>query len=608
MEELIGKVWHRWVTQYAIEAHTSAQINLSELKQQLTLFYRGVGGNAGKTIVAVQPRHINSTRRFIQRIAGSNQKHSVSWQDEETVNLPAYINYFPDSDLNKALYFWLTALAAKLPMVQHWFADNQRACAELLQQRPGLQKVYRQLVQASINKRLPLHGTQGNEILREQAIHKALVNPGSVTHLPQAKGEPQPVWLWLYPAPMRAVSVKAEDESVQAARAQTSKSKLLDTRKQATRIDDSKQTDGLLIFQAESLFSWSEQVDLDRCQEEDLDDDLQKAVEDLDIVTLSRQRRAGSAKIKFDLDLPAPQNDDLPLGDGILLPEWDFRKSSLVKDYCLVQPMLADQAAPMPVPEHLKSIASRLKRHFCLLQSQRSWHKHQSFGEEIDMDAWLKIVTQPVQDINRQDYYRSRLTRQRDVACLLLADLSMSTDAMITAEQSIIDVIKDTLLLFAEALNDAGDPFGIYGFSSVKNTQLRYHILKNFTEPYNDFTRGRIMATRPGFYTRMGAAIRQSTEILNLQQAKQRLLMVVSDGKPNDIDQYEGRYGIEDTRHAVLEAKRQGLQPFCVTIDSQANNYLPYLFGHKGYIIVNDVDQLPQILPRLYLKLTTATS
>ncbi len=608
MEELIGKVWHQWVTQHAVEVHASAQVNLLDLKQQLTLFYRGVGGDAGKMIVPAQSRNLNNTRRLIQRIAGTNQKHSVSWQDEETINLPAYINFFPDSSLNKALYFWLTALAAKLPVVQHWFADNQRACVELLQQRPGLKKVYQQLVLASIDQRLPLRDLQSNEILREQAIRKALADPGSVADLPQAKGEPQPVCLWLYSAPLRAVSVKADDKLEQAAHSTGSKSELVDSRKQAKRIDDSKQTDGLLIFQAESLSSWSEQVELDRCQEEDLDDDLQKAVEDLDIVTLSRQRRAGSAKIKFDLDLPAAQNDDLPLGEGILLPEWDYRKSSLTKDYCLLQPMLADQMVPVPLPEHLRPVANTLKKRFCLLQAQRSWHKHQSFGEEIDMDAWLRIVTQPVQDINRQDYYRSRLNRQRDVACLLLADLSMSTDAMITEQQCIIDVIKDTLLLFAEALNDAGDPFGIYGFSSVKNTQVRYHILKNFTEPYNDVTRGRITATRAGFYTRMGAAIRQSAEILKLQQSTQRLLMVVSDGKPNDIDQYEGRYGIEDTRHAILEAKQQGLQPFCVTIDDRASDYLPYLFGDKGFVIVNDVAKLPQILPRLYLKLTTANN
>ena len=168
-----------------------------------------------------------------------------------------------------------------------------------------------------------------------------------------------------------------------------------------------------------------------------------------------------------------------------------------------------------------------------------------------------------------------------------------------------IDMIRETMVLFAEALSGSGDPFAIYGFSSIKNKQVRYQMLKNFNEPYGDEARGRILAVKPGFYTRMGAAIRQSTEVsLKMQKAQQRLMLILSDGKPNDIDRYEGRYGVEDTRRAIQEAKLAGLQPFCVTIDEEGNDYLPYLFGDQGYAVVNDVTRLPQILPKLYLNLT----
>jgi len=605
MEELIGKVWNRLVMGHAVESHESAQINLLDLKQQLMLFYRGLGGEGGKMIVPAQEREFNNKRRFIQRIAGTNQKHPVSWQDNETVNLPVNMSFFPEEELNKALYFWLTALATKLPCIEHWFLDNQQACVELLQERPGFKKIYQQLVAALIKRRIPLNDLHGDERNREEAIRKALLKPGSIHHLPNAKGELQPVCLWLYPPPLRMVSVKAEDDEEQESHSKSKKITTVETRKQACRIDDSKETDGLLIFQVESLFSWTEQVELDRCQEEDMDEDLESAVGDLDIVTLSHQRRTGSAKIKFDLDLPAPVNDDLPLGDGMHFPEWNYHTSKFIHDYCLVQAMLSDEAESIVLPEHLRAVANKLKKRFSILKTQRNWQKHQSFGDEIDLDAWLRKITQPVQDINRQDYYKVRVTNQRNVACLLLADLSLSTDAMLTETQSVIDIIKDTLLVFAEALDDAGDQFGIYGFSSVKNTHVRYHIIKNFNESYSGLTRGRIMASKPGFYTRMGTAIRQSTEILKIQSSQQRLLMMISDGKPNDVDQYEGRYGLEDTRRAVSEAKQCGLQPFCVTIDNNANEYLPYLFGNNGFIIVNDVSKLPQILPHLYLKLTT---
>ena len=133
---------------------------------------------------------------------------------------------------------------------------------------------------------------------------------------------------------------------------------------------------------------------------------------------------------------------------------------------------------------------------------------------------------------------------------------------------------------------------------------MRYLLLKDFGEPYDDAARGRILAIRPGYYTRMGAAIRQSTTILLQQPAQRRLLLIVSDGKPNDLDHYEGRYGVEDTRQAVLEARRAGLIPFCVTIDRQAGDYLPHLFGRHGYTVAHGARRLPQVLTRLYAGLT----
>jgi nitric oxide reductase NorD protein len=102
----------------------------------------------------------------------------------------------------------------------------------------------------------------------------------------------------------------------------------------------------------------------------------------------------------------------------------------------------------------------------------------------------------------------------------------------------------------------------------------------------------------------MGAAIRHATTLLARQPSKQRLLLILTDGKPNDLDQYEGRYGIEDTRHAVLEARRQGLRPFCVTIDKNGNDYLPYLFGNSGYVVIRKPAELPHRLPLLYAQLT----
>ncbi len=116
--------------------------------------------------------------------------------------------------------------------------------------------------------------------------------------------------------------------------------------------------------------------------------------------------------------------------------------------------------------------------------------------------------------------------------------------------------------------------------------------------------RGRIEAIKPGYYTRMGAAIRYGTELLVKQPATRQLPLILTDGKPNDLDRYEGRYGVEDTRMAIYEARQAGLHPFCITIDKKASEYLPHLFGPGGYVVIRRPDELPTQLPMLYAQIT----
>ncbi len=200
--------------------------------------------------------------------------------------------------------------------------------------------------------------------------------------------------------------------------------------------------------------------------------------------------------------------------------------------------------------------------------------------------------------------YRDLQETTRDMSCLLMSDLSLSTDTFVDDHHRVIDVIRDSLFLFSEALSNSADRFALYGFSSRKRNPVRVHRIKDFEEKYNAQIRGRINAIKPGYYTRMGAAIRFATLQLEKQATVQRLMILLTDGKPNDIDQYEGRYGIEDTRQAVLEAKRAGIQPICITIDQQASNYLPHLFGAEAYVVIHRPSQLPKLLPMIYARMT----
>lgn len=601
MEEYIGSLWHKLITQRASFDHPSARVELSALNSELAVYFRALGGDAGKTIEVATARQTPVYQRLVDRLAGKLSL-TPAWQDERSLRLPASLAIFPEQALNEQAYFWLVALATQLPALRHWSHENQQATLQLLQRRRGLAQQYYRLAEAYCELRQNFFGQRISNT--ENKLQQALLAPGSVDYLPPDHDQHWPVQLWLYPSPLMQVGVSTDD-CLEDGNPSPQTSPQLDIgRKQAQRIDSKKDTDGLLIFRLESLFTWTEQVNVDRPEDEDVDDQAAAAAADLDIITLSRQRRASAGKIRFDMDLPAPANDDLRLGDGIRLPEWDFRKQQLRPAYCLLQPMLADDAPASPLPVELKSEVNRVKRYFAHLNPQTQRKNRQLQGDELDLNAWLQHITQPVKIQDTPACFRALKQQHRDLSCLLLADLSMSTDCGIDTQTRVIDVIRDTLLIFSEALNDTHDQLGIYGFSSVRNKHIRYHVLKNFNEPYSDHVRGRIMSIKPGFYTRLGSAIRQSMAVLGLQKSAQKLLLILSDGKPNDLDQYEGRYGIEDTRQAFLEAKQQGITPFCVTIDADANAYLPYIFGDQGYCIVSNPAQLARVLPKLYLRLT----
>jgi nitric oxide reductase NorD protein len=376
----------------------------------------------------------------------------------------------------------------------------------------------------------------------------------------------------------------------------------------AERTDMPNGKDGfLMMFRAESLFSWTEYINVNRPQDEE--DDLEsaaQAAEDMDSMTVARDSETSAAKLRFDLDLPPAGEDDTPLGEGISLPEWDYKKQLLQPDYCRLQEVVSQQIEPCELPPQLRRTAKRLRNQFQALAPTRTWLKGQQEGEEIDLDAWVRQEADLLSGTHpdNRGVYRAQVNQQRDLACLLLADLSLSTDAYASDHARVIDVIRDSLFLFSEALSATGDRFAMYGFSSLKRGNVRFNHLKSFNERYDSAARGRIAAIKPGYYTRMGAAIRHATALLAAQPQRQRLLLLLTDGKPNDLDRYEGRYGIEDTRMALHEARQQGLRPFCVTIDIEANEYLPHLFGAGGYAVIRKPEDLPKELPLLYAQMT----
>lgn len=640
MEEHVGLFWHRLITRAAGGHFPKAAVRLKDIEKVAGVFFRALGGDPGLRVAAATVDTHGARRSLLQRIAGADERIARGRMDIATLRLPPEIDALPERSLNRDLYLWLAALAAghgngdatrdaqveaalaPLPTgtfdteASRELRENQRATLRALQRWPGIEPRYRRLVDAVIAQRRNPAKLPAAEAERERLLRQAMHAPGSVAALPAlpVKAQPtQPVLLWLSDFRAKpAAGLAGSGSGAEAAEGGSTKPGR-DASQQAHRVErqeNAPEKHGMIIpFRAESLLSVAEFIKVKRSTDDDPDDNAADAAANLDHLSITRDNERVASKVRFDLDLPSAAEDDVVLGDGIPLPEWDYRKNLLREDHVRLNeltPSINDpRAAPCALPEHLRRTSRRLHRQFAALTPGRRWLKGQVDGTELDVDAVVRATTDRACGHHPSDQlYLSLEKRERDLACLALADLSLSTDAWVSSEARVIDVIRDSLLLFGEALMATGDRFALCGFSSVKRSNVRFHRLKDFDQRFDDRARGRIMAIKPGYYTRLGAAIRHATTILEKQTAARRILLILSDGKPNDLDLYDGRYGIEDTRVAIVEARSHGIVPFCVTIDREGASYLPHLFGPAGFAVIRQPDELPARLPMFYAQLT----
>jgi len=610
MEEHVGALWHRFITRAAQRHYPDAAVTLAEIEKTAGLLFRAFGGDPGLRVAPAAAIRHGARRRWLARVAGVGEKITPACRDLETLQLPAELALFPHRELNRDLYLWLIALAAAHDEVDPdapWWGQNQQGTLIALDRFPGLRSRYHCLATAVLELRIPPERLPPDEAAQENGVRQAMCEPGSVLELPAARRPPQPVPLWLYPPPPPTAGQSQRRDGDTKSGGGGNPAERDRQRRRAERVDlPERKSFFLAPFRAESLLSWAEFIRVNRATDDEPEPNAGQTADDMDMLSVTRDGSTTASRVRFDLDLPSASEDDFPLGPGIKFPEWDYRKRLLVPDYCCVQEMLARRAQPCELPPPLRRDAQRLRRQFEILRPGRGWRRAQPDGEDLDLDACVRHAADCASGEHSQErgLYRQLARQERDLACLLLADLSLSTDAWVNNKGRVIEVIRDSLFLFAEALAMTGDRFALYGFSSRKRHHVRVHRVKAFDERYTAMVRGRINAIKPGYYTRMGTAVRYATGLLNRQTTARRLLLLLTDGKPNDLDQYEGRYGIEDTRMALLEARREGLHPFCVTIDQEADDYLPYLFGKDSFVLIRHPEHLPRQLLLLYTRLT----
>ena len=225
-------------------------------------------------------------------------------------------------------------------------------------------------------------------------------------------------------------------------------------------------------------------------------------------------------------------------------------------------------------------------------------------GEDVDMDAAIRRVAERRAGVDPSDrIYDRRDKRERHVAVAFVVDMSGSTGRQLEGPRRVIDVEKEALVLFVEALEAIGDDYALYGFSGHGRHRVEMIVLKDFGDDRRHRTGRRIEAMMPLQQNRDGTAIRHVTQTLLRCPARHRVLMLLSDGRPLDGD-YGEEYALQDTRMALREARQQGIRPFCVTIDREASGYLKRMYGDIHYCVLDDVRTLPERLPRVYRRLT----
>ena len=292
-------------------------------------------------------------------------------------------------------------------------------------------------------------------------------------------------------------------------------------------------------------------------------------------------------------------------GYHITYDEWDFNKRSYKENFCKVYPKTLLKTN---IPYYKKTLAENnstlagLRKMLSTVNNKYQQQRRQTQGEEFDIDA----ITDLFVDVNSghtpsEKIYLSKRKKEKDLSILLLLDISLSSDAY-AAGNRVIDVEKQVSILFGEILDEFNIDFSIDCFYSKTRNHSTYLTIKDFDEPWNK-AKFKVGSVEPNGYTRIGAALRHSGAMLDKRNTKNKWVILISDGKPNDYDRYEGKYGINDVKQALRELNRKQINSYALAIEAQAKYYLPQMFGQNHYQILTTPVELLESLVKLYEKI-----
>jgi len=299
-----------------------------------------------------------------------------------------------------------------------------------------------------------------------------------------------------------------------------------------------------------------------------------------------------------------------PISEPYHYPEWDYQIQLSRPDWVTVLEKRMPKGEIGIIDQVLddyKPLAGRIRHIIDAMQPQGVVRlRRQEEGDDIDLDAAIRSMI----DIRMGYMPDTRINirhirKTRDLATLVLLDLSESTNETLgDSEKTVIQLAREATTLLSWAIDGIGDPFAIHGFASDGRHDVQYYRFKDFEQPYNDDVKARLAGMHGGLSTRMGGAMRHAAEYLNKRPQRKKLLLLVSDGEPADIDVRDPQYLRQDTKKAVDELSKKGIVTYCLTLDPHADDYVSRIFGMNGYTVVDHVQRLPEKLPALFMGLT----
>jgi nitric oxide reductase activation protein len=313
--------------------------------------------------------------------------------------------------------------------------------------------------------------------------------------------------------------------------------------------------------------------------------------------------------LALKVEQPAPVDHAGPGDRMVRYPEWDQGIDDYRLNWCRVVERAAEEGSGDIVGTTLSahgSEVSALRRFFESLRPPGLRRvPGQADGDELDVDAAVRMCAERAAGADLSDrIYVRRERKERDVAAAFLVDVSGSTSRQLDNGRRVIDLEKEGLVLLCEALEAVGDQYALYGYSGQGRGQVDFLVIKDFADQLGGKAAHRLGGLAPMRQNRDGAAIRHATAKLLAREARTRLLILISDGRPLD-DGYKDEYSLEDTKASLREARQRGVHPFCITIDREADAYVRRMYGDVQFAVIDHLEAFPMRLPRIYQRLTT---